>query len=141
MQSWMIGVVLGIILVGWCPALPSSAWCVLLATLGLAALCWKSLLARVASGLAWGCAVGLMHGNGLLQHRLVDECVGIPLTVTGTVSSLPSETRMLNYGVLGSGSSFLSKTCCHLAVLARQRSCCPITVITKFGRQMCGGLT
>lgn len=99
MQSWMIGVVLGIILVGWCPTLPSSAWCVLLATLGLAALCWKSLLARVASGLAWGCAVGLMHGNGLLQHRLVDECVGIPLTVTGTVSSLPSETRMLNYGV------------------------------------------
>ena len=43
--------------------------------------------------------LGLAHGTVLLQHRLVDACVGVPLVVTGTVSSLPTASRMLNDGL------------------------------------------
>ena len=57
------------------------------------------MAARVACGLACGCFLGLAHGTVLLQHRLVDACVGVPLVVTGTVSSLPTESRMLNDGL------------------------------------------
>ena len=99
MQSWMIGMVSGTVFVGWWPFLPSSVWCVLFAAIALVILRWRTVGARVTCGLACGCFLGLAHGTVLLQHRLVDACVGVPLVVTGAVSSLPSESRMLNGGL------------------------------------------
>jgi competence protein ComEC len=94
MQSWMIGMVSGIIFTGSWPFLPPWSLSLLFAALAVAALRWKSGAARIISGLACGCALGLVHGTVLLQQRLVDDCVGVPLVVTGTVSSLPVESRM-----------------------------------------------
>ena len=99
MQSWMIGMVSGTVFVGWWPFLPSSVLCVLFAAIALVILRWRTVAARVTCGLACGCFLGLAHGTVLLQHRLVDACVGVPLVVTGTVSSLPTESRMLNDGL------------------------------------------
>jgi len=99
MQSWMIGMVSGTIFVGWWAFLPSSVWGLLFAAIALVALRWRSVAARVTCGVACGCFLGLAHGTVLLQHRLIDTCVGVPLIVTGTVSSLPSESPMLNGGL------------------------------------------
>lgn len=98
MQSWMIGMVSGTTFVGWWPILPPPTGCVLFAALALIALCWNSVVARVAGGLACGCFLGLAHGTELLQQRLLDECVGVPLLVTGVISSVPSNSWRLHYG-------------------------------------------
>ena len=98
MQSWMIGMVSGTIFVGWWPILPPLPLCLVFTVIAVVALCWRTVAARVICGLACGCILGLAHGTVLLQHRLADGCVGVPLVITGTVSSLPTESRMLNYG-------------------------------------------
>lgn len=95
----MIGVVSGTIFVGWWPVLPSPLVCPVFIAIALVALCWRTVRARVVCGLACGCFLGFAHGTLLLEHRLVDACVGVPLVVTGTISSLPAESRMLNGGL------------------------------------------
>jgi competence protein ComEC len=94
MQSWMIGMVSGIIFTGSWPFLPPWPLSLLFAAVALGALRWKSGPARLVSGLACGCALGLVHGTLLLQQRLADDCVSVPLIVAGRVSSLPIENRM-----------------------------------------------
>ncbi|MDG2047987.1 MAG: DNA internalization-related competence protein ComEC/Rec2 [Halioglobus sp.] len=99
MQSWMIGMVSGTIFVGLWPSLPPISLCLMFAVIAAVALCWQTVAARVTCGVACGCFLGLTHGTVLLQHRLADDCVGVPLVITGIVSSLPTESRMLNYGL------------------------------------------
>ena len=94
MQSWMIGTVSGVIFVGTWSDLPPWPLSILLAGIALVAMCWKSAGARLVCGLACGCALGLAYGTVLLQHRLEVDCVGVPLTVTGKVSSLPSDEQV-----------------------------------------------
>ena len=93
MQSWMIGMVSGTIFIGIWPALPPWYFSLLPATVGLAALIWKSTAARFTSGIACGCVLGIVHGTALLEHRLLESCVGETLVVTGRVASLPRESR------------------------------------------------
>ncbi len=91
MQSWMIGTVSGIVLAGTWRDLPPWPLTLVLIGVGASALHWKSAVARLVCGLACGCALGLIYGTVLMQHRLDVACVGVPLMVTGRVSSLPSQ--------------------------------------------------
>jgi len=94
MQSWMIGAVSGLIFTGTWRDLPPWPLSLLFAGCALVLLTQKSAGAKLACGLACGCALGLAYGTVLLQHRLEVGCVGIPLTVTGQVSSLPSDEQV-----------------------------------------------
>jgi competence protein ComEC len=38
--------------------------------------------------------LGLLHGHGLLERRLQEECVGRMLIIEGTIASLPRRTVM-----------------------------------------------
>jgi competence protein ComEC len=99
MQSWMIGMVSGTIFAGFWPALPPWHLSILLAFIGLIGLIFRSRLARFISGVACGCVLGIAHGNALLEHRLLENCVGEPLNVTGHVASLPREGRTPGAGL------------------------------------------
>ena len=92
MQSWMIGMVAGTIATGQIPALPPAGVCIPLFLAGMAGLAWKSGLARFASGIACGCLLGIVWGNGLLQHRIAEDCVRQTLVVEGYIDSLPRRT-------------------------------------------------
>lgn len=94
MQSWMIGTVSGVIFTGTWSALPPWPLSMLLAGIALVAMRWRSAGARLVCGVACGCALALAYGTVLLQHRLAVDCVGVPLTVTGKVSSLPSDEQV-----------------------------------------------
>ena len=89
MQSWMIGVVLGILPVGLLPRLPEWPLSSLAASCALVFLAWTTPMGRLCAGLALGIAVAVAHGDSLLQRRLKQECVRLPLTVEGQVTSLP----------------------------------------------------
>ena len=89
MQSWMIGVVLGILPVGLLPRLPEWPLSTLAAGCALGLLAWPTPWGRLCAGLALGIAVAVVHGESLLQRRLKDECVKLSLIVEGQVSSLP----------------------------------------------------
>jgi competence protein ComEC len=93
MQSWMIGAVSGAIFTGTWRDLPPWPLSLLLVGFALVTLRLKSVGARLFCGLACGSALGIVYGTVLLQHRLDVECVGVSVTVTGTVSSLPSDRR------------------------------------------------
>lgn len=91
MQSWMIGLVTGIVSSGYWPVLPPG-WVILLFTvLAVLTLPWRCPALRFTCGVSCGCALALAFGAQLLQHRLADQCVGIPVTATGIVNSLPTE--------------------------------------------------
>jgi competence protein ComEC len=95
MQSWMIGLVTGIIGIGFAPVLPGWAIATLFASLSLAASpCRGSTAIRFIGGLSCGCALGIAHGTLLLHSRLSPDCVGEPIIVTGRVASLPSANRV-----------------------------------------------
>mgnify|MGYP003664751977 FL=1 len=94
MRSWMIGLVIGIASVAgwpWLPPLYVLALAALPAVLPLRA---PSPLVNLASGLACGCCVGLLHGHALLASRLDEPCSGKLATVTGTIASLPERDEM-----------------------------------------------
>ena len=99
MQSWMIGLVAGIIFIGYIPVLPPWPVTLLLAVMAVVVKPWRTPNVRLLSGLACGCALGLSHGTHLLQTRLPEPCVGTPVVATGKVSSLPSASRMLGGGL------------------------------------------
>jgi competence protein ComEC len=91
MQPWMIGLVSGVVSSGYWPVLPPG-WVILLFTvLAVLTLPWRPPGLRFICGMSCGCALALLYGTQLLKHRLVDQCVGIPVTVTGIVNSLPTE--------------------------------------------------
>jgi competence protein ComEC len=94
MQSWMIGLVSGLMFTGRWPVLPPWPVALLFSAVAVGALPWRYPATRFISGLACGCTLGLVYGTVLLQDRLDEECVGVPLTVTGRVSSLPSDRRV-----------------------------------------------
>jgi len=94
MQSWMIGLVSGAVAIGYLPVLPPPCVAALCAVLAACTLPWQSPIPCFVRGVGCGCALALLHGALLLQTRLDSACVGVPLTVTGTVASLPSERRM-----------------------------------------------
>ncbi|MEZ5502618.1 MAG: ComEC/Rec2 family competence protein [Halioglobus sp.] len=98
MQSWMIGMVCAVVWTGWWPVLPPWPVALLFAGLALAALARPCALSGFASGAACGCALGIVQGTVLLQSRLPEHCVREPLTVVGTVASLPGHRRWLGGG-------------------------------------------
>jgi competence protein ComEC len=89
MQSWMIGLVSGIVSVGFWPVLPPWPVYGLFATAALGVLFRRTAVITFLAGLGLGCLVGCIHGTLLLHSRIAEDCVGIPLTVSGSVSSLP----------------------------------------------------
>ncbi len=93
MQSWMIGTVSAIVFTGMWPDLPPWPLALLFAAIAVVALRWKAEGAKLVCGLASGFALALVYGTVLLQHRLDDSCVGVPVIVTGRVSSLPNVKR------------------------------------------------
>ncbi len=94
MRSWMSGLVVGIISVGWWPALPGNFFTLLASLAGVLSLRQGQRGAKCFSGLLLGCALGMAHGNALLQHRLPESCVGSALTLSGEVVSLPRRSQM-----------------------------------------------
>ncbi|MEE4143776.1 MAG: ComEC/Rec2 family competence protein, partial [Halieaceae bacterium] len=88
----MIGLVLGILPVSLLPRLPGLWAPLALAGTGLVLLAGRTVLPRLASGLALGCALAVVHGQLLLERRITDACVGQPLVLTGEVASLPRHT-------------------------------------------------
>jgi competence protein ComEC len=94
MQSWMIGLVSGIVFIGFCPTLPPWTLSGVFAGIAITARPWRYPLRALTAGLACGCALGLAYGSVLLQQRIADDCVSLPITVVGTVSSLPTSSAM-----------------------------------------------
>ena len=94
MHSWMSGLVVGIISVGWWPALPENFFTPLASLAGVLSLRLVQRGAKCFSGLLLGCALGVAHGNALLQHSLPQSCVGRALTLSGDVVSLPRRSQM-----------------------------------------------
>jgi competence protein ComEC len=90
----MTGILLGIVPVGLLPQLPG--WPVLLLLVGgaIVLLRLRTRFGRFASGAALGCALAVFYGNELIHKRLASDCVKVPLTLTGEVSSLPRTSRM-----------------------------------------------
>jgi competence protein ComEC len=94
MRSWMIGIVLGLLPVGFLPVLPTT-WvylALLLVAVGLP-LC-PLPGAKLIAGCALGLLLGLISGHDLLARRLPEACVREPLWASGTVSSLPRRSTM-----------------------------------------------
>jgi len=94
MHSWMSGLVVGVISVGWWPGLPGDFFTLVASLLGVLSLRLGQRGAKCFSGLLLGCALGVAHGNALLQHRLPESCVGGALTLSGEVVSLPRRSQM-----------------------------------------------
>ena len=94
MRSWMIGLVLGLLPVPLLPQLPDPGVTLLLAGVGLAGLRGGTIPWRLLSGIALGGALGLSHGQSLLDHRIRDACVGLSLDVSGQVASLPRRSQL-----------------------------------------------
>ena len=98
MQSWMIGMVSGTMFSGMWPSLPPWPLLLVFAALAIGALKKQSWRARVLCGAACGCFLGLSYGILLLDKRLADDCVGVPVILNGAVVSLPSVSRMRGGG-------------------------------------------
>ena len=94
MQSWMIGMVLGIVPVALWPLLPQWPVGLLLAVGAALLFSLRSGPARLISGVALGSALAIVHGNTLLKHRLPEDCVKEPLMLLGEVASLPRSSLM-----------------------------------------------
>lgn len=90
MQSWMIGLVSGIVSAGYWPMLPPWPLLIFFVGAALVVCVRQSPVIAFFAGLGLGCALGFVHGTLLLHSRITEECVGVPLTVSGTVSSLVS---------------------------------------------------
>jgi competence protein ComEC len=90
----MIGIVTGILPVAQMPSLPSMTVVpvMLLASvliLAVSASISSSRGAYFVSGLLLGAALGIFHGQSLLDRRVVTECELAVVRLEGTVSSLP----------------------------------------------------
>ncbi|MCB1689324.1 MAG: DNA internalization-related competence protein ComEC/Rec2 [Halioglobus sp.] len=94
MRSWMIGMVLGIVSVGYWPVLPPWQAVILFVGAALVIVFRQSPLTALVAGIGLGCVAGFLHGTSLLHSRITPDCVGLPLTVSGTVSSLPRESLL-----------------------------------------------
>ncbi|MCB1678473.1 MAG: DNA internalization-related competence protein ComEC/Rec2 [Halioglobus sp.] len=102
MQPWLAGLIGGIIWVSQWRSLPErpALCCAGLVTIAaVALLCGRYRAGRVCAGIALGCVLGVVHGVNTLQHRLPVECVRQPLTLWGTVASLP-RVSTLREGVI-----------------------------------------
>ncbi|MFT4518517.1 MAG: competence protein ComEC [Halioglobus sp.] len=95
MQWWMIGFIVGVIAVGFSSSLLSSALVAGLLAGSLALLRVQNRYLRFLAGLGLGCVLATFHGQNLLSHRLLAECVKLPVTVTGEVISLPALSTMV----------------------------------------------
>ena len=49
---------------------------------------------KVISGLLLGCVIATLHGNAMLQRRLITDCVGQAVSLSGEVASLPRQSSM-----------------------------------------------
>ena len=94
MQSWMIGLVSGIVSVGFWPILPPWPVYLLCAGLALGILVRRTPVIAFLAGFGLGCLVGCVHGTQLLHTRIAKDCIGVPLTVNGAVTSLPRTSLM-----------------------------------------------
>ena len=92
MQAWIPGFVVAVVSVGLWPRLPEQSVSILLCTCAAILFVRCSKFLRFCSGITAGLALGIYHGNTLLEHRLHESCVNVPLQVSGTVVSLPRLT-------------------------------------------------
>ena len=95
----MIGLLLGLLPVLLLPRLPAPWVAASVGAGGLSLLLRSQRRYRFGAGLAMGCALALAHGQLLLGHRISEDCVGLPLTLSGEVAALPRR------GLLPDGSS------------------------------------
>ncbi len=89
MRSWMMGLVPGVVSVGYWPALPTWPVWLLCAAVLPGLVFRRSAVAGFLGGGAAGCVLAWVYGIFLLYGRIAGDCVSIPLTVSGTVTSLP----------------------------------------------------
>lgn len=93
-RAWLPGAVCGLLSSGWLPALPPWPAGLVLVLAGAWLSAGQRAAARFGGGLALGALLGIAHGAELLAQRLPEACVRLPVTVSGTVASLPRVTHI-----------------------------------------------
>jgi competence protein ComEC len=89
MQSWMTGLVGGLLLPAWLPALPPLWLCAGGLLLALVGAYYSVGAWRVQLTFCVGVSLACIYGASLLEHRYPEACTGKSVTVMGVVSSLP----------------------------------------------------
>ena len=89
MQSWMIGLVGGLLLPAWLPQLPPPGLCVGGVVLALVSAHYRLGIWRTQLAFALGVLLACVYGASLLKHRYPEACTGKSVKVLGVVSSLP----------------------------------------------------
>jgi competence protein ComEC len=91
MRSWMIGCLLGLLLMAFSPLLfPLVPWIFP----GAGLLCWWLRHRSFCLGLLAAAVICSWQGHRLLQAQIPEACNGEPLVVIGRVASLPRVTAM-----------------------------------------------
>jgi len=90
----MIGFCATVAAVSCWPSQPFSLPLVMAAQCGAVAVLASRLRGGLPAGALCGLALALSHGHALLAHRLPESCVGTPLEVTGTVTSLVQRDQL-----------------------------------------------
>ncbi|MFK7975809.1 MAG: DNA internalization-related competence protein ComEC/Rec2 [Halioglobus sp.] len=106
MQVALSGLVVGIVLVGFSPALPSVFFLFVASTAAafcffrrvvlldrLRRLTFGRFFAQLLVGLLAGVLLGTVYGYGVLDQQLRAECVNVPISISGYVDSLPNVTQ------------------------------------------------
>lgn len=89
MRTGMFALALGLLSLGFLPALPSVGWLLVLALAGLAGLCTRGWpLGCLLLGLAWAC----WSAQLALDDRLAAELDGRTLWLEGRVTGLPAQS-------------------------------------------------
>lgn len=94
MSAAVAGAVAGLLLAACLPWLPGALAVSAIAVAGALLLLARCTPARLAAGLSLGAALGIAHGNSLLERRLPPDCVREPVQVEGAVVSLPRVTHI-----------------------------------------------
>ncbi len=94
MRSWMIGILPGILATAWLPVLPSAQMFVFVLLFACLVLLVRGPWGRFLLGGIVGIAIGCAHGQALLAARLPLHCVLEPVSLSGTVVSLPRRSVM-----------------------------------------------
>jgi competence protein ComEC len=89
MRSWMIGFVPGVTATAFLPSLAGSTLAFFVLAVFFTFVSRRKLIVGLG-GLIFGHAVGVLAGNELLDRRLDVSCIGVPVQLFGSVSSLPS---------------------------------------------------
>lgn len=89
MRSWMVGVVAGAVAAPQLPLSPGSLLSLTFVLCGCLALGQRDARVLVCCGVLTGLGLSAFQGATLEANRVSEQCTGRPLTVTGTVTSIP----------------------------------------------------